>query len=124
LKGVLTGVVLSLGRVLYALTRLDIRTEEVPGTKRIDMHLSGTATVLGLPKLAQALEALPPSSQVTVHISDLNYIDHACLDLLSNWDKQHTSTGGTLTIEWQQLAEKYHRRHGTPSAEPVGSPPA
>jgi MFS superfamily sulfate permease-like transporter len=124
LKGVLTGVVLSLGRVLYALTRLDIRTEEVPGTKRIDMHLSGTATVLGLPKLAQALEALPPSSQVTVHISDLNYIDHACLDLLSNWDKQHTSTGGTLTIEWQQLAEKYHRRHGTPAAEPVGSPPA
>lgn len=122
LKGVMTGVVLSLARVLYALSRLDIRTEEVAGTKRIDMYLSGTATVLGLPKLAQALEALPQGSQVNVHIVELNYIDHACLDLLGNWEKQHKSTGGTLTIEWQQLAQKYHQRHGTPAAEPVGTP--
>ncbi len=122
LKGVLTGVVLSLARILYALSKLEIRTESAPSSKRIDMHLSGTATVIGLPKLAQALEALPSGSDIVIHINDLDYIDHSCLDLLANWEKQHKTTGGTLNIEWHQLAQKYHRRHGTPSAEPTGVP--
>jgi MFS superfamily sulfate permease-like transporter len=113
LKGVLTGVVLSLARVFYALSRLDISSEQVPGTDRVDLYLNGTATVVGLPKLAQALEALPTKSQVFVHTKDLDYIDHACLDLMTNWEKQHKATGGTLTIEWKQLAQKYHDRHGT-----------
>ncbi len=115
LKGVLTGVVLSLARVLYALSRLDVKKVASADSNRIDMHLEGTATVLGLPKLAQELESLPAGANVHVHIKDLAYIDHACLDLLTNWDKQHKSTGGSLTIEWQQLAQKYHERHGTGS---------
>jgi MFS superfamily sulfate permease-like transporter len=117
LKGVLTGVILSLARVLYALSRIEIRTEQAPGSKRTDMHLTGTATVVGLPKLAQALEALPPGSDVHVHINELDYIDHACLDLIANWEKQYNTTGGQLTIEWHELAQKYHRRHGTASAD-------
>lgn len=119
LKGVLTGVALSLARVFYALSRLDITKQESAAEKRVDLFLSGTATVVGLPKLAQALEGLPPGSNVVVHIKDLNYIDHACIDLLTNWDKQHRTSGGSLTIEWQQLAQKYHERHGTGSLSPV-----
>lgn len=121
LKGVLTGVALSLARVFYALSRLDIRKEQAAGSNRIDLHLDGTATVVGLPKLAQAFETLPAGSQVHVNIAELNYIDHACLDLLKNWEKQHKTTGGSLTIEWSQLAQKYHERHGTaaPIAERV-----
>ncbi len=56
---------------------------------------------------------MPAGSQVRVHIKQLDYIDHACLDLMSNWDKQHRATGGSLTIEWEDLAKKYHERHGT-----------
>ena len=118
LKGVLTGVALSLARVFYALSRLDIRKEEGPD-KEVRLFLDGTATVVGLPKLAQALEELPAGSKVHVHIADLNYIDHACLDLLTNWDKQHRTTGGSLTIEWDELAQKYHERHGTAAASPA-----
>ena len=51
------------------------------GSNRVDLYMDGTATLIGLPKLAQALEALPAGSQVFVHIKDLDYIDHACLDL-------------------------------------------
>lgn len=115
LKGVLTGVALSLARVFYALSRLDIRKEQAEGSNRVDLHLDGTATVVGLPKLAQALEALPAGSQVHVNIAGLNYIDHACLDLLTNWEKQHKTTGGSLTIEWSQLAQKYYEKHGNRS---------
>jgi len=113
LKGVLTGLALSLVRIFYALSRLDIRKEQEPGSNRIDLYLDGTATLLRLPRLAQELETLPAGSQVRVHIKQLDYIDHACLDLMSNWDKQHRATGGSLTIEWEDLAKKYHERHGT-----------
>jgi MFS superfamily sulfate permease-like transporter len=116
LKGVLTGVALSLARIFYVLSRLEIRKDQATGAKRIDLYLDGTATVIALPKLAQALEGLPAGSQVHVHIQDLSYIDHACLDLLSNWDKQHKATGGSLTIEWAELQQKYHERHGTGAA--------
>jgi hypothetical protein len=47
---------------------------------------------------------------VHVHVNDLDYIDHACLDLLTNWERQHNGAGGTLTIEWDELAKKYHQR--------------
>lgn len=45
-------------------------------------------------------------------MADLAYIDHACLDLLTNWDKQHRATGGTLTVDWATLEGKHHERHG------------
>ena len=111
LKGVLTGLALSLGKLLYAFSHLDIRKEETG--KRVDLYLVGTATLIRLPKLAQTLEGLPAGTEVYVHIGDLDYIDHACLDLLANWDKQHKTTGGSLKIEWDELAQKYHDRHGT-----------
>jgi MFS superfamily sulfate permease-like transporter len=113
LDGVLVGLGLSLLKLLYAFSHLSIRREETPGTNRVDLYLDGTATLIKLPKLASELETLKPGSDVYVHIQDLDYIDHACLDLLTNWDKQHKGTGGKLTIEWANLAQKYHDRHGT-----------
>jgi hypothetical protein len=55
---------------------------------------------------------LKPSSHVHVHINELDYMDHACIDLLTNWDRQHATTGGSLTIEWDELSRKYHQRRG------------
>ena len=119
LQGVLVGLGLSLLKLLYAFSHLAIRREEQPGSNRIDLHLDGTATLIKLPKLAQTLEALQPGSEVHVHIQDLDYIDHACLDLLTNWDKQHKITGGSLTIEWDELSQKYHQRHGSGAKDPA-----
>jgi hypothetical protein len=45
-----------------------------------------------------------------VHIVDLDYIDHACLDLLGGWDRQYAATGGSVVIEWDELSSKYHAR--------------
>ncbi len=113
LEGVLVGLGLSLLKLLYAFSHLEVRKEEAAGSNRVDLHLDGTATLIRLPKLASVLEALQPGADVHVHIQNLDYIDHACLDLLTNWDKQHKGTGGKLTIEWEELAQKYHDRHGT-----------
>ncbi|MEI9899286.1 MAG: STAS domain-containing protein [Hyphomicrobium sp.] len=112
LKGVLVGLGLSLIKLLYAFSHLEVEKKE-SADNRVDLHLKGSATLIRLPRLAAELEALKPGSQVHVHIGELDYIDHACLDLLSNWDRQHVATGGSLTIEWDELSKKYHQRRAS-----------
>ena len=65
-----------------------------------------------LPSLAQKLEEVPDSAELHVDFEHLNYIDHACLDLLMNWAKQHEGTGGKLVLDWESL-------HGRFSADPA-----
>lgn len=109
LKGVVLGLALSLLKLLYAFSHLVIRKEEGPDG-RVDLHLSGSATLIRLPLLASTLESLKPDAHVHVHIDALDYIDHACIDLLSSWDRQHKVSGGSLEIEWDGLTEKYKAR--------------
>lgn len=113
LKGVVLGLVLSLGKLLYAFSHLELRIDEDVTDNRIDVHFDGSATLVRLPLLARALENLRPGSNVHVHLGELDYVDHACLDLLTNWEKQHKATGGTLSMDWETLEGKYHDRHGT-----------
>jgi MFS superfamily sulfate permease-like transporter len=110
LEGVLVGLGLSLIKLLYAFSHLDVRREDNDAENRVDLFLTGSATLIRLPALAAELERLKPGAQVHVHIGELEYIDHACLDLLANWDRQYAATGGSVTIEWDELSNKYHAR--------------
>jgi MFS superfamily sulfate permease-like transporter len=112
LAGVVVGLVLSLLKLLYAFSHLEVEKTEDAGANRVDLRLKGAATLIRLPMLAAELERLKPNTHVHVHIDDLDYIDHACIDLLSNWDRQHRTTGGSLEIEWDGLTEKYKKRSG------------
>lgn len=112
LAGVVTGLVLSLLKLLYAFSHLEVEKTEDASRNRVDLRLKGAATLIRLPMLAGELERLKPNTHVHVHIDDLDYIDHACIDLLSNWDRQHRTTGGSLEIEWDGLTEKYKKRSG------------
>lgn len=115
LAGVLTGLGLSIIKLLYAFSHLDVREEEDVEKNRVDLYLKGSATLIRLPILAGALERLKPNTNVHVHIDELDYIDHACIDLLTNWDSQHKATGGSLEIEWEGLSQKYHQRRAAGS---------
>ncbi|MBI5891064.1 MAG: SulP family inorganic anion transporter [Nitrosomonadales bacterium] len=110
LEGVLIGLGLSILKLLQAFSHLEIKWDEDIVRNRVQLHLKGAATLIRLPKLAAALEEVRPGSEVHVHFEHLDYIDHACLDLLSNWERQHEVTGGTLVIEWEELSTKYHQR--------------
>jgi MFS superfamily sulfate permease-like transporter len=110
LQGVLIGLGLSLLKLLYVFSHLEIRVVEDREAGRTDLHLKGAATLIRLPQLATALENLKPNTEVHVHFEHLDYIDHACLDLLTNWERQHEATGGSLALEWDELSWKYHQR--------------
>jgi MFS superfamily sulfate permease-like transporter len=110
LKGVVVGLVLSLFKLLYVFSHLQIEREEDLVHHRVHLRLSGSATLIRLPKLAATLEEIGQGVEVHIHFEGLDYIDHACLDLLSNWEKQHEASGGSLQIEWEELSWKYHQR--------------
>jgi MFS superfamily sulfate permease-like transporter len=109
LTGVLTGLAVSAVVLLYRFSHLDIRRVDDPGSRRVTLYLEGAATFIRLPKLAAVLEELPPDAELHVHFEELTYIDHACLELLINWEKQHAVTGGSLEIDWETLQARFLR---------------
>ena len=117
LKGVMLGLGLSLLKLLYTFSHLAVRREDNAADKTIDLHLEGAATLIRLPMLASELERLPVGAHVRVFIDELSYIDHACIELLTNWDVQHRGTGGHLEIEWEGLASRYRSKPGMPAAK-------
>lgn len=108
LTGVLTGVALSAAKLLHKFSRLKTRLEVEPDGSKTVLKLIGAATFIRLPRLADALEKVPDASELHVDFEGLNYIDHACLDLLMNWAKQHEGSGGTLVIDWESLHANFH----------------
>lgn len=110
LEGVLIGLGMSIAKLIYVFTNLDSRLEITDGGKQARLTMRGSATFVMLPKLAALLDQVPAGAELQVHFESLDYIDHACLDLLMNWEKQHELTGGEMCIEWDELEAKFHRR--------------
>jgi MFS superfamily sulfate permease-like transporter len=107
LTGVLIGVGLSVAKLVYEVTHLQITTVQNDG--KYDIYLKGAATFFSIPKLAGTLESLPAGSKVCVHIVNLAYIDHSCLDMLAHWKEQHQKSGADVEVEWEGLIERYAR---------------
>lgn len=116
LTGVLFGIALSVGKLIYTFTRLRVKLlpETPPGAATL--LLRGSATFLRLPRLAQVLERVPPGITLHVDLARLTYIDHACLDLLLTWRTQHEATGGQLVIDWKALTARFSERDVEESA--------
>jgi len=111
LTGVAIGFGLTVVQILWNATRFRVDVVNNPSRKRVDVYLKGLATFLRLPRLAQALDAIPASSTIHVHIQDLYHIDHTCLDLLKATAEQREAQGGRLEVHWEELAHRYHLRH-------------
>jgi MFS superfamily sulfate permease-like transporter len=109
LTGLAVGVGLAVARLLYSFSRLEVNVV-AERADRIDVALIGAATFIRLPSLAATLEALPANAHVHVDLSRLSYIDHACLDLLANWERQHEDAGGELYLDWDTLHGLFRER--------------
>ncbi|MGE3314405.1 MAG: SulP family inorganic anion transporter [Planctomycetaceae bacterium] len=109
LTGVLVGMAASGAKLLYTFSDLQIDLKVRSEARMADLALKGAATFIGLPKLASRLEEVPPNVELHVDLNKLDYIDHACLDLLMNWAKQHEATGGSLVIDWESLHANFRR---------------
>ena len=115
LVGVVTGIILSALKLLHRFSHLEVDFKVGEKVSTLDMH--GAATFLRLPLLAAKLDEVPDSAELHVGFDHLTYIDHACLDLLANWAKQHEGTGGKLVIDWDQLRGRFKATAGDALAE-------
>jgi MFS superfamily sulfate permease-like transporter len=112
LTGVLTGIALSAAKLLYTFSHLVTTLDVDQANRKAVLRLEGAATFVRLPVLAEELERVPGNVELHVDFEHLNFIDHSCLDLLINWDKQHEATGGSLVIDWDTLHANFRRENG------------
>ncbi|HEX6362934.1 MAG TPA: SulP family inorganic anion transporter, partial [Albitalea sp.] len=111
LEGVVVGLVLSLAKLVLGFSRMHLHARTRPGTADIDVELSGSATWVKLPKLAAELEGLPAGRRVHLHAGALDYIDHACVDLIAGWEQQYRAAGGETAVPWPELHARYQGAH-------------
>ncbi len=109
LTGVLIGIGLTAVTLIYKVSRLDIHIQRGENNRRSDIYLEGAATFIRLPKLADALEQVPPKTELHVHLDKLAYIDHSSMDLLSSWAKQQEQMGSTVIMQWDGLEERFRK---------------
>ncbi|MAT50208.1 MAG: hypothetical protein CMK32_03370 [Porticoccaceae bacterium] len=114
LTGVLIGVGLSIAKLIYTFSRLSVIHRVDTAGDRRTLVLEGSATFLRLPKLAAALEVVPPGTNLHIDLKGLSYIDHACLQLLMDWEQQHETTGGTLVLDWDTLHARFRSSRPRP----------
>lgn len=115
LTGVILGFVLATLKLVYTFSHLSIEVTHDKAVNRTDLWMEGSATFFSIPQLSGALEDAPRGSEVHIHVEKLDYIDHACLEMLSSWEKLHQSTGGSLIVEWSELVQRYGRRSQDPA---------
>lgn len=104
LNGVLIGIALSALKMLLKFSKLEMEYIKRPEGHAADLHLRGAATFLKLPLLAAQLEKIPGNTELHIHFDELTEIDHACFELLINWQRQHETQGGKLVLDWERLA--------------------
>ena len=113
LKGIVAGLVLSLVRLMYQMSRVNFELEKTPDPdgegpelERWDLYLQGSATFLALPRLQDVLDQVKPGVALHFHFDDLEFIDHASLELLDQFRHRHEQNGGQVVVEWQELFER------------------
>lgn len=118
LTGVLVGVGLSALKLLYAFSHLRSELQITPAERTAVLYLGGAATFVRLPQLAANLESVPRGYELHVVFTELDYIDHACLELLMSWGAGHQATGGSLVLDWESLHGRFYRDRTLATSQP------
>ncbi|MFJ3688641.1 SulP family inorganic anion transporter [[Kitasatospora] papulosa] len=91
-EGVLIGLALSVAKAAWDASHIKLEVVD-SSPDGVRARLSGNATFLRLPKILDSLEALPDDRPVSLDLSGLHHLDHACLSALENWAERHSSSG-------------------------------
>ncbi|MFI7498847.1 SulP family inorganic anion transporter [Streptomyces sp. NPDC049687] len=83
-EGVLVGLALAVAKTAWEISHVHVETEDL-GDAGIVVRVVGHATFLRLPKLLDALDALPADREVRLELGGLRHVDHACAAALEGW---------------------------------------
>ncbi|MFG2712609.1 SulP family inorganic anion transporter [Streptomyces goshikiensis] len=88
-EGVLVGLGLAVAKAAWETSHVHV--EEVWEGDELCVRVLGNASFLRLPKLLDALDALPPGPSVRLDLSGLRHLDHACLTALDGWERKRAA---------------------------------
>ncbi|WP_078650453.1 SulP family inorganic anion transporter [Streptomyces rimosus] len=93
-EGVLIGLLLAIAKTAWETSHvhLEITGLDAPSTAPIQVRALGNATFLRLPKLLDQLESLPHDRPITLDLTGLRHLDHACATALTSWETQRSKT--------------------------------
>lgn len=100
LQGVVGGLAVALGLVLFRVVRAQVRAEPVPDDatgRRWRVTITGALTFLGLPRLTRVLAEVPRGTLVTLRLA-VDYVDGSASETLHDWIRRHEATGGTVAV--------------------------
>lgn len=103
LEGILIGLGLALLKQLWVLSHLEIQLSLEPAGRGARLELAGAGTFVAVPRLVAALAQVPADAALTVDLSRLGHVDHAFLEALGGWEREHRASGGQLAIDWDGL---------------------
>ncbi|MFE0176058.1 SulP family inorganic anion transporter [Streptomyces sp. NPDC059002] len=83
-QGVLVGLAIAVGKTAWDISHVHVETED-RGAAGLTVRVIGHATFLRLPKLLDALEALPADRPVRLDLEGLRHVDLACATALESW---------------------------------------
>ncbi|MFJ8543828.1 bifunctional SulP family inorganic anion transporter/carbonic anhydrase [Streptomyces sp. NPDC093586] len=95
LEGVALGIAVAVGVALHRLTRTRITHVETEGVHHVQVR--GQLTFLAVPRLSRVLHHVPHGADAVVEL-DGSFMDHAAYETLQDWQKTHTSQGGSVEI--------------------------
>ncbi|HEU0119568.1 MAG TPA: SulP family inorganic anion transporter [Bryobacteraceae bacterium] len=122
LTGIVLGIVLSIVKLLWAISSLEVIVDKDPMSDRMDVQFRGSASFVNLPRFTDALEALPESAETHIHVRGLHYIDHAAMEALASWERSRTSRGAQIFVAWDELMSFYNEKNLKPSNMRVETP--
>lgn len=82
-EGVLVGLLLAVAKTAWDTSHVQVETEDLGAVEGV--RVRGNATFLRLPKLMDALEALPRDRPVQLDLGGLRHVDHACAAAMEGW---------------------------------------
>ena len=118
LTGVVVGLCIAAAKLLYTFSHLEVDVKD--DDNKVDVSLHGSATFVKLPVLAEALEGLPDERTVHLHVGGVAYIDHACLELLNDWQERYGEHGKVI-VSWDDVELRHKTAKPTWSALAVGN---
>lgn len=122
LTGIVLGLVLSIIKLLWAISSLEVKVDTDPIGDRVDVQFIGSASFINLPRFSDALEEIPTVAETHIHVRGLHYIDHAAMEALASWEKSRASRGGHVFVEWNELMNFYNEKNLKAKPAPAETP--
>ncbi|WP_442789658.1 SulP family inorganic anion transporter [Novosphingobium sp. SL115] len=98
LTGVLVGIALSAVELLPHVRNLKFKVGENSVGESTRLELEGAATFIGLARLTNALEQVPPSRSVHVDLDRVHVIDHTTAEMLTEWLSRRRLRGDDVKV--------------------------